>query len=162
MTTTQEPIDLLSLDDTEGPEVRLPNGRVVRIQLYDAAAYQLWERIMADVKSGTADYGDSQVLLQRAIPTLTTEERESLSVTMVWFIGQAAARKANALIEVLRKNGDGLASPNATPAPAADASAPADSLHSTRSLTSASKSGESKADRTDPSSDNPSASPSPP
>jgi hypothetical protein len=139
MAPHQEPIDLLALAESEGPEVKLPNGRPVRVQLFTPAEYRLWEKVRRE-----QNIDDALELLRRAIPSLTAEEVDSLSVTMIWFIAQAAARKADTLIDALRKNGNRPPTQSDSLPPAAAPSAPRRFSRKTRSPTSSPASGGSK------------------
>jgi hypothetical protein len=131
-----ESIDLLELEEQEGPEVVLPNRRKVRVRLFDGEHYQLFERMQRDGANPDANLAqldaDAERLVRFAIPDLTGEELRSLSPFMGWFIGKAAARQAEAMLWNLRKNAERPVPPQ--PAPAA-ASPPQRSTRKTKPST---------------------------
>lgn len=139
-------VDLLTIDKEKPVRVKLPNGRRASVQFFSAEDYQLWERVQE-----RKDLADAHVLLQRAIPSLTTAERDALSPAMVWFVVQAAARKATMMLSVLRGNGGGPPTSSAgrprTPGPSARTRSP----RSTSTPTTAAASGESAAASSTPS-----------
>lgn len=122
-----ESIDLLELEEQEGPEVVLPNRRKVRVRLFDGEHYQLYERVQRDPTDEAAER-----LVRFAVPDITDEELRSLSPIMAAFIGKAAARQADAMLWALRKNAERPVPPQ--PAPAA-ASPPQRSTRKTKPST---------------------------
>lgn len=111
-----EPIDLLALAEEEGPEIILPNRRTVRIRLFDGPHYQLYERLQTVTESSAEADADATKLVRYAVPDITAEEIRSLSPFMAHFIGRAAARQADVMLDLLRKNAPGPATPPGAPA----------------------------------------------
>lgn len=136
MTSNNGVIDLLELEEVEGPEIMLPNRRTVRVQLFDGPHYQLWERLQNETDPDEANRG-AEKLIRFAIPSITAEEITSLSPLMAHFIGRSAARQADSMLALLRKNVNRPGRP--APAPAAESPPPA-STRKTKSSTSSSAS----------------------
>lgn len=135
-------IRLVDLEDEEGPELVLPSGAVARVRYFDAIHTQMYVEAM---RTGAMEGEDAMRLLRYALPVVDDAELATLSAKMIWFIGQAANRRADLMMTVLRKNGSGLATPPSAPAPAAETSTPPRSPRRTKSKTSAPASGDSRA-----------------
>lgn len=120
-------VDLVALDTAEGPEVKLPNGTEGRIRLFDEMHYQ---RYLDVQKSGNDEA--AWELLTYALPFATPEEIGILSPVMMRFVTRAAARQADIMLEVLRKNAERPVP--SQPAPA-DPSPPQRSTRKTKSST---------------------------
>lgn len=120
-------VDLVALDTTEGPEVKLPNGKEGRIRLFDELHYQRYLEVQ---KSG--DDEAAWELLTYALPFATPEEIAILSPVMMRFVTRAAARQADIMLEVLRKNAE---RPVLSPPAPAEASPPQPTPRKTKSST---------------------------
>jgi len=125
---SDKPIDLLELEAEEGPEIILPNRRTVRIRLFDGPHYQRYLEVQRTLNDEMA-----WELLTYALPDATPEEIGILSPVMMRFITRAAARQADIMLDVLRKNGHRPATPPG--APAKPSSPPPPSTRKTKSRT---------------------------
>lgn len=140
----EEAIDLLKVHNVKGPVIKLPNGRKVRIQLFDGEHYRLYEKCQTVGDFATLKPkqlaqldADGVTLLRAAIPSLTDAEIHSLADYMIHFIGKAAARQADRYLAAYRKNAE---RPAPVPSAAAGKSKPQLSIPRTKSSTSSSAS----------------------
>jgi hypothetical protein len=122
-------IDLLALDDAKPKKVKLPTGRSVEVRFFDAPHYKLYAEAQTETDQEKAEELGRK-LLKYAIPSLSDGEIQTLSPFAVHFIGRCAARQADGMMALLRKNGDG---PVPQPPALADESLPPRSTHSTKS-----------------------------